>query len=495
MSILKNNRPQKPFRFNGVSDINGEITTKNIKNLIGESSDVKFLTVKTGKDRSLTVTFIFIDGMVNTPVVDENILEPLQSNPNVQKVTSQKELLEGILCGMIPHNSLKKCKDLQECIEGILFGFGVIVFDEEKQAIMFDVKGFEKRSVPESANENVVKGGRDAFIEIIRTNTALVRTRLQSDKLRIIENSQGNESKTQVAVVYLDGVADPAIVNAVLDKVKSFHGENMITSTLVEDHIAEKKMSIFPRLLYTERPDKFAANISRGKVGLIINGLPTAYILPATFDMFMQAAEDYSYNIVVAQAIRVIRYIALFIALVLPSYYIALTAFNPEMIPRELAIALIKSKESVPFSSTVEALFLLFVFELLIEASMRMPKAIGTTLSILGAIVIGDAAVNAKFISAAVIVVIAMSGIAGFAIPNQDFSNAIRISRVLLLIATSLFGFFGLFFALMLLLHSLAKSESFGMSYLLKDSQSRINPEETKKLINIPIPLKRRVKD
>lgn len=493
MSIFSGNG-KKPFRFSKMTDIDGEITSQNIKDLIGESSDVGIQPIKTGKDRSINVTFVYVDGMIDTPVSDENILEPLQTSRIILETETEKELIDGILSGMIPHNAVRESKDLRDCIEGILFGFGALIFDKEKRAVLFDLKGFEKRSVPETENESVIKGGRDSFIEMIRTNTALVRTRLQSDKLRIIESSEGRQSKNQVAVIYLEGSADPAVVNGVLDKLKNFDGENMITSSLVEDHINERKMSVFPRILYTERPDKFAANIAKGKVGIIVNGLPTAYVLPATLDMFMQAAEDYSYNVVIAQSIRVIRYIALFIALTLPSYYIALTAFNPEMIPRELAVSIIKSKEGVPFSSTTEALFLLFIFELLIEASMRMPKVIGTALSILGAIVIGDAAVSAKFISAAVIVVISIAGIAGFAIPNQDFSNAIRVSRVLLLIATSFFGFFGLFFGIILLLYKLASSESFGVSYLGVNLKKK-NFDETRHLIRIPIPLKRRMDD
>ena len=489
MSIFKN-PPKQTAETQPDGGKPQEISTENVKRLIGMSSDVDIRTIRTGADRSLTVTFVYIDGMVDTPVIDENILEPLQYFEYIKEISSYERLYDGLITGLIPHNAVRPAKDLADCVDSVLFGFGLIIFDSLKSALLLDLKGFEKRSVSENTNENVLKGGKDAFIEIIRTNTALVRTRLISDKLRIIEMQKGEISKNPVALVYIEGTADPKVVESIKKKLESITCDNLITSSFMEDMLLESKRSLFPRVMYTERPDKFCANIAAGKVGIIINGLPTAYILPATINMFMQASEDYSYNLIIARMLRALRYIAVIVSMAIPAYYIAITTFHQEMIPRELAIAIIKSKEGVPFSTSVEVLFLLFAFELLIEAGIRMPNAVGTALSIVGAIVIGDAAVNAKLISTPVIVVISLAGIAGFAVTNQDFSNAVRGCRLILVIMASLAGLFGLIFGLLFILCRLSKYESFGVPYLYPDVSDKPNNSPT--LVNIPIPLKRR---
>ncbi len=484
---IKNKNHLFRFKTTEKSDV---LSSANVKNLIGMSSDVDIRKLKVGKDRQITLYFSYIDGMVATEVLDDNILKPLVSSSKIAEISDSKELFDGILTGLIPHNQVKSTDNLAKCVDSILFGFAVLIFDDLKKAIIMDVKGFDKRSVPETSNENVIKGGRDSFIETIRTNTALIRTHMQSENLRIIEESKGDENHTQIALVYLEGVADERTVNRIKEKIDDIKVDNIITSSLVEDHIIKQKFAIFPRVLYTERPDKFCAHISNGKVGIIINGLPTAYILPVTFGNFLQAAEDYSYNAVIAMIIKFVRYLALFIAILAPAYYIAATNFHQEMLPREFAISIIKSKEGVPFSSILETLFILFIFELLIEAGMRMPKAISTVLSIIGALVLGDAAISGKFVSAAVIVVIALAGIAGFAIPNQDFANAVRICRLIFALSASVGGFFGLFFSVIFLLFSLAKSQTVGMPYLYPFVS--LNDDDSS-LFNFKYPLKKRL--
>ena len=240
----------------------------------------------------------------------------------------------------------------------------------------------------------------------------------------------------------------------------------MITPGNFEENIRENRFSLFPEVEYTERVDKFCANLVDGKVGVLIDGLPIAYIVPGLFAMLFQAPEDYSQKYIVASFTRIIRYFCAFITVLIPGFYVAITSFHQEMIPTDLAISIIKSKEGVPFTTAIEVFGMLLAFEVLLEASLRLPKAIGATISIIGGLVIGEAAVSAKFISPAVVVIVAIAGIAGFVIPNQSLSNALRMCRFFLLFCGVFGGLVGISMGFTLLIYYLCTLESFGVPYM-----------------------------
>lgn len=234
----------------------------------------------------------------------------------------------------------------------------------------------------------------------------------------------------------------------------------------------DRKFSIFPQIKYTERPDRLCASIMEGRVGVIIDGFPSAYIIPSVFNMFFQSPEDYSVNYFMGSFIRMMRYICAVIMLVLPAFYISITTFHQEMIPTELTISIIKSKEGVPINTFMEVILMLIAFEILMEAGARLPKTIGQTVSIVGGLVVGDAAINAKFVSPAVVVIVAISAISGFVSPSQDLSNSLRLCRLFLVIASSIAGLFGLTVGVILIIYYLASIETFGMPYLIPFSSN-----------------------
>lgn len=455
-----------------VSD--NDITVEHIREELANSDDltIKEITIVGSKK----VSIVCIDGLVNSMLVDENIIKPLinmideakRNRENQVGKINMPSIYKQIEQGLIPHLSIKVCTKMSEILTQVLCGSACLfVTGVVDKAIIFDVKGYEKRAISEPTNENIIKGSKESFNETIRDNTGLLRRRIASKNLKIKEFEIGNVSKTRVAITYMEGAADKDILASVIKQIKNIDVDSIIAPAKFEENFLSSSKSIFPSMIYTERVDKYAANIIEGQIGILIDGISIGYTVPAVFNMFFQVPEDYSFNYVMASFVRFIRYIAAFFTIFIPGFYVAIATFHPEMIPTELALSIIKSKEGVPFTSILEVIFMLLAFEMLIEAGARLPKLIGQTISIVGGLIVGEAAVNAKFTSPAVVVVVAIAGITGFLVPNQDLSNAFRIIRILLVIIAGMMGLYGLSLGLILVVYYLAKKESFGVPYLV----------------------------
>lgn len=443
-----------------------ELIIKNIKTILLESDDINFHELYINSDKDLPVTLVFVDGLIDQKTVSDNIIKPLTQETILGKSKNLKEAIDLISHGTIYYSLVRTRDNIDDCISDILSGSAALVFDSEKTAITFDAKGFEKRAVEEPTGENVIKGAKDAFVEVLRVNTSLVRRKIKTQNLRIKETIIGRQTLTSVSVIYIEALTNKKIIEEInkrLDKIKL---DGVITPGTIEEYIIDNKYSVFPQIMYTERSDKFCDNILEGRVGILIDGLPTAYIVPAVFNQYLQAPEDYSQNYVVSSALRLIRYVAMLMTIMLPAFYVSIATFHQEMIPSDLAISIIASKEDVPFPAFIEVIFMLVAFEILLEAGLRLPKTIGQAVSIVGALVVGQAAVQAKFVSPAVVVAIATTGIAGFTMPNQDFSNALRVWRFILVLCASIAGLFSLTIGLILLVYQLGMMESFGVPYL-----------------------------
>lgn len=445
--------------------INGLLTSDNIKKILGDSNDITVKEVFTWNNK-VKIVAIGIDGLVDSEVIDNYVLRPLTVGRPFENIESEKEAYQLAREGFLYHFSQDEVKDLNDAINKILQGVTVVVFDNVKKAIAFDAKNIPQRGIQEPENESVLNGAKDAFVESLRTNTALIRKKLKSQFLRLESFTVGKESQTPVNIVYLNDVADMGILEELRRRIKNIDVNSLISTKTFETGISDNKYSIFPQVQYTERVDKFCSNLTDGKIGILIDGLPVAYIVPGILAMFFQVPEDYSENYILASFVRILRYICFGLSMMLPGFYIAITTFHSEMIPTKLLISIIQSKEGVPFAIAFEIIGLLIAFELLIEASLRLPKSIGATISIIGGLIVGDAAVNAKLISPVVVVVIAITGIAGFVIPNQELSNATRISRLLFVIAGTLGGLFGIAFVIIVIIYYLSNLTSFGVPYL-----------------------------
>jgi len=413
--------------------------------------------------------------MVNSEQISNFILKPIITEKKFNFARTLGEAYELIEKGIIYFSSQQRSDDLNKIISDILSGSSVLVFDELKKAIIFDTKGFEKRSVTEPSAENIVKGAKDSFVENFRVNTTNVRLKIKSQNLVIEETVIGTQTHTDIAIVYMDNIVDMNIVNNVRERLSKLKVDRILTSGFLEEALTDNIYSVFPQIRTTERPDSFCSDIIEGRVGIIIEGIPVTIIVPGTFIMFVQVSEDYSRNYIVASMIRILRYALIFATLTLPAFFVSITIFSPELIPTDLVLSIAQSKLGVPFPSFFETFVMLVAFEIIFEAGLRMPKNIGQSVTIVGALIVGEAAVNAKLISPAVVIVIAFTAIAGFTIPNQDLSNALRLWRFVLTFFASLLGLFGLVIGLILLVFHLCNIETYGVAYLSPFVSSKNN--------------------
>jgi spore germination protein KA len=429
-----------------------------IKQILGTPSDIIYLDFMTGGVSPRAATIIAVDGMVNLRAVGVEVVEPLT------------------LHGITWFAARKEETEASEVVRSILSGDAVLILDGEDKATVFDSKGFALRGISEPGSENVIKGPKDSFIEAMRTNTALIRRRLNTPDLRFTDVKLGKEAATNAVVVYLEGKAEPDKVAEVLKRLERVSEKFIKSTSSIEESLKDNPWSIFPQVMYTERPDKLCANIAEGKIGIIVDGYPIAFVVPAVFNMLFQSGEDYSQNYAHGSYVRLLRYAGAFLSLVIPAFYVAITTFHHEMLPTNLMLSIIKSKQSVSFTTFLEVFALLVAFEILIEAGIRLPKSIGQAVSIIGGLVVGDAAVRASLISPAIVVVVATTGICGFVVSSSDLANSFRITRILLLLSAGLAGLYGLSLGLIFVLYYLCQTTSLGAPYMTayKDGDAAI---------------------
>ncbi|MDR1329614.1 MAG: spore germination protein, partial [Oscillospiraceae bacterium] len=351
-------------------------------------------------------------------------------------------------------------------VAGLLTGEALIVFDGIGAAIAFDARGFEKRGITEPTSENVLKGSKEAFVESLRVNTSLVRRRVKTSALKIRQLSVGRRTNTQVAIVYIEGVANGDTVERIIHRFESVDTDGLITAAQAEAILYERRYTLFPQALYTERPDRFVGNIIEGRIGIIIDGMPITYITPIDFHTLLQAPEDYAHHFVLSSLFRVMRYVCAVVSLTLPAFYVSVTTFHQEMIPTKLAVSIISSKQGAPFPTYMEVALMLLAFEVLLEAGLRLPRAVGQAVSIVGALVVGQAAITANILSPGVVIVISAAGITGFVVPSQDLSNASRAFRLVLVALASIGGLFTTTLGLILIMYNMCTIEIFGTPYL-----------------------------
>lgn len=443
-----------------------EVNNDNVSTMLSNNADFTSRVLLIRDNPDIPVTLCYMDGLVDTKIVNDNVLKPLAQDEQFDICMTSEDAIALISMGIIYSSSIKLRTNLKDLIDDILGGSIAIIFNDVKTAFTFKVKSDLKRAISEPAAETVIKGSKDSFVEELRTNTALCRKKIKSPYLSVEEISVGKQTQTTIAIVYMKNIASRKLVDEVKKRLEAYDIEEALTPGIIEELLIDDQYSAFPQVQYTERPDKFCINIVEGRVGIMIESVPTTYIVPGTLLQFIQALDDYSFHFIVGSALRLIRFLAMFITLVLPGFFITITTFHPEMLPAELTFSIVASREGVPFPIFVEVIVLLLAFEFLVEAGLRLPKVIGQTVSIVGALVVGQAAVEAKIVSPATVIVVAITAIAGFSMPNQDFSNALRLWRFLFVVMSSIMGMLGLTFGLIFLLYHWCKMESYGVPYL-----------------------------
>ncbi|SET15328.1 spore germination protein [Paenibacillus sp. NFR01] len=463
----KNSRPANQARaalqapVTGVPEGTGD-PLKWLQTQLATRTDVVVHSFDAGP--GVRCTLVFLAGMVSKETVEKQVLIPLVG---MDGVGSPEEFIKEILVyKRLPVVQQSVCSSLQEVLRGILAGEAVLFIAGEPRMLTIKAAQYEKRVVQEAPNEAVVRGPREAFIEDLQTNLTLVRRKLKTSALKIEMMSIGKLSQTDVAIVYVEGICDPKLVSEMKRRLSAIDLDIILGSSYLEELIEDNPYSPFPQLQYTERPDVISAAAVEGRVGLIVDGTPIALLAPVNVTMLMQASEDYYQRYISASWIRLIRYTFAFISLLLPSVYVAITTFHPDMIPENLLITVASSREVVPFPALVEAFIMELSFEALREATVRIPKAIGQSVSVIGALIIGTAAVQAGIVSAAMVIIVSMTGIASFIIPHFDLGLAFRFLRFPIMILAGMFGMFGIACGIIIIYLHLTELHSFGYPYM-----------------------------
>ncbi len=425
-------------------------------------SDIIFrqFSLSTGQDCAL----IYIRGMISQATAQDFIIRSLQQEADHLKHEDIYRFLfddKGLSV-----SQTKIIADLNEGLTAVLDAGALLLIDGDERMMTFSISAYQTRSVDEPPNESVIRGPREAFIEDLEINLTLLRRRL---KIKDFKNEAiiiGTKTKTDIVIAYVDGLCKQELVKEVKRRLSYFDIDSVLGSSYLEESIEDNPYSPFPQIQYTERPDVVAAALLEGRVALFVDGTPMTLIVPVTLPMLLQSPEDYFQRFIAATWIRWIRYLFTFISLLLPSLYIAITTFHPEMIPPQFLRTIASSREIVPFPAFFEAFMMELAFEALREASVRIPKSIGQAVSIIGALIIGTAAVEAGIVSATMVIIVSLTGIASFIIPHFDLGLSFRLLRFPIMILASLFGLYGIACGLILIYVHLINLESFGIPYL-----------------------------
>lgn len=445
------------------------LSIQRIREELSKSSDIVFRDFSLRAKEEIPCILGVVDGLIDKHLLDSYILRILMVDlvydPDFKEMTLAN-VHDVVMKLLAPANEIKKIKLMGDAIDAMLSGDAVLFFGETQEALVIGARGWQSRAVSEPLTESTIRGPKEGFTETLRTSTSLLRRKIKHPSLRLVSMKIGDLTKTDVVIAYVENIASPDVISEVLRRLSRIKIDAIVSGDVFEEFIEDFPYSPFPQIYHTERPDIVASNLLEGRVAIMIDGTPTVLIVPVTLTGFMQVNEDYYERAMIVILIRFIRYLGALIAIMAPSIYIAVTTFHQELLPTSLALSIAAGREATPFPALVEALLMLLTLEILQEAGLRLPKPIGQTIGIVGALVIGDAAVKASLVSPLMVIVIGITAVSSYAIPAYDLAISVRLTRFPLMILAGTMGFLGVGIGLYAGLIHLLSLRSFGVPYM-----------------------------
>ncbi|WP_436243270.1 spore germination protein [Paenibacillus sp. LjRoot56] len=445
-----------------------------LRSIYDNCSDVIYRTMLiAGRKKAV---LIYIEGLSDEAGIEDYVIVPLLREDLEQNMDISQFIEQNISVSQV-----NTVNTFTKCVEYLSNGNPILLCDNEASALALGLCKWEKRSIEEPVAEVGIRGPREGFTETLRVTTSQIRRIIKSPQLKMEAMKIGDYTQTNVVIAYITGLVDATLVEEVRNRLKRIQIDGILESGYIEELIEDAPYSPFPQLLSTERPDVTCGSLLEGRVAILIEGTPFVLIAPTTLFSLFQSAEDYYQRFVISTLIRWLRYCFMLVSLMLPSIYVALLTFHQEMVPSSLLISMASAREAVPFPALIEAMLMEVTFEALREAGVRLPKQVGAAVSIVGALVIGQAAVQAGLVSAPMVIVVAITGIASFMVPRYVSGIAIRMLRFPLIILAGTLGLLGIMLGLIAIVLHMCSLRSFGVPYL--SSLATPNPSEWKDIL------------
>lgn len=435
-----------------------------IQNILNNFSDLSIREVKITNNPQFTAMLVYLNNMIDSSLIEESIIEKLTDKPAEYAYNPGSKEYSKYLFGIRDEDIYM---DMSKAIDSILSGNLVLFIDGLDQAMVINIKKPPARSIEEPQVETVIRGPREGFTESITTNIALIRKKIKSTNLKMESFQIGRETKTDIAIAYLSTVANPKIIAEVKERLNKIDIDAVIGANYIKEYIEDEPLGIFPTIFSTERPDVAATKILEGRIVIIIDETPLVISVPSLFIEFLITNEDYYLKYIPGTINRWIRYLSFIITITLPGTYLALTTFHQEVIPTPLLINFIKARSKLPYSELFECFSILLMYEILRESGIRMPRTVGQSMSVVGALVLGMAAVEAGFVSAPMVIIVSITAVCSFSIPATDMYVAVTLPRFVFMFLGGSLGLLGLTCGIVILFMKLMSKRSFGVPYMV----------------------------
>lgn len=487
-------------RFHGRDQkIKGKLSRQLGKNkvlleeILKDCNDMVKKDFMCGAKRNVRAYILYTDGLTKSEMLEESILRPLLKKeiPAFSGDAGQRE--EQLYCyvskEVLEMADLKEFRTMEDVVTQVLAGNTALLLDGCAKAIIISSKAFPTRGVQAADQEVAIRGPKDSFTESLRSNTALIRRRIRDSRLKVKQVTAGERSKTDVAVMYMEDLVKPEVLKEIESRLAGVSMDGILDSGMLEQLLVTDWKTPFPCFQRTQRPDKTASALLEGRVALVTDNSPEALLLPASFHTFFQASDDYYNRWESASFARLLRYAAAVLAIGFPAFYIAIAGFHTEVLPTSLILSFAQARQGIPFPVVVEVLIMELAFELLREAGIRLPGQLGGTIGIVGGLIVGQAAVDAGIVSTIVVIVVALTAIASFSVPNETMATSFRMLKYFFIFMAAMWGLYGFFLAWLFLIAHLCSLESFGEPYLMPDEWERGECREKYKDYYLRLPL------